>query len=610
MAETGGVQTPPAQADVMTNKEKRLARKAEKAKQRGADGIASAEVETDADADAAENSKNGLKSKRKRDDVDTHGERSANGEGDAGPADGKEHAEAVEGVEPLSHKEQRKRRRVEKQQQRSQSSGKVSDLADKDQTGPVDSVKAKPNAKPEVPARSPYSIWIGNLSFRTSPDRIQEWLQEHEIEGISRVYMPKGAKRGEYNRGFAYIDLPSNDMVEAAIKLSENNLDGRRLLIKNGSDFAGRPAINPDAASLALASLHNGSDTAGATDVQLAAAANITVGKTGLTKTAAKILRAQKNPPVPTLFVGNLPFETTEEGLQKMLEDAATVRMQKFAVDNNPNRKKGGKSTEKGKGANKGGDDADTNDDDTSDSDSDEEMRSDVASEDEADGKDETGKDPLEEQKRARGAGIRKIRLGTFEDAPTKCKGFAFLDFHTTAHATATLIDYPRCYRLLGREIILQYAGADAVRRGAPKGERIAGKIDAARAGREERKSFKSRPGKAARQKMKEEAAQRAAAAGIILDSPQANANPAAEQIPIDVPAPGTFDPEAPLPKKHKETQEERRARREREKTSGGKKGAARTVTGGARAKPGAALAAAARASVSIVPSQGKKTTF
>ena len=37
-------------------------------------------------------------------------------------------------------------------------------------------------------------------------------------------------------------------------------------------------------------------------------------------KTAQKILRAQKQPPAPTLFFGNLGFETTEESIRQLLE--------------------------------------------------------------------------------------------------------------------------------------------------------------------------------------------------------------------------------------------------------------------------------------------------
>ena len=45
----------------------------------------------------------------------------------------------------------------------------------------------------------------------------------------------------------------------------------------------------------------------------------ITEGKS-LSKTAQKILRTQKQPPAPTLFLGNLGFETTEESIRELFE--------------------------------------------------------------------------------------------------------------------------------------------------------------------------------------------------------------------------------------------------------------------------------------------------
>ena len=37
-------------------------------------------------------------------------------------------------------------------------------------------------------------------------------------------------------------------------------------------------------------------------------------------KSAQKILRAQKQPPAPTLFLGNLGFETTEQDIRQLFE--------------------------------------------------------------------------------------------------------------------------------------------------------------------------------------------------------------------------------------------------------------------------------------------------
>ena len=69
-----------------------------------------------------------------------------------------------------------------------------------------------------------------------------------------------------------------------------------------GGDFAGRPAP---------AFAPGAEDTEGSHPG----------GKpTGHTKTAQKILGVQKQPPGPTLFLGNLGFETTEDSIRELLE--------------------------------------------------------------------------------------------------------------------------------------------------------------------------------------------------------------------------------------------------------------------------------------------------
>lgn len=170
--------------------------------------------------------------------------------------------------------------------------------------------------------------------------------------------------------------------------LSEEQLAGRRLLIKNGSDFTGRPGLDV----MALTGAHGASG-----------------GRTGLTKTAQKILQAQRNPAGPTLFMGNLSFETTEAAIRELLDGSAQRR---------------------------------------------------YLQEHENDAEDARDADPP-------GAGIKKIRMGTFEDTG-KCKGFAFVDFASTTEATQALLE-PRNGRLLGRSLQLEYAGVDAIRRGASR---------------------------------------------------------------------------------------------------------------------------------------------
>lgn len=515
--------------DGLTNKEKRLARKAEKQAARKS-------ITKD------DEQKKRKQEEVKEEDVEISNENHTEGEKD-------DDGEEEEDIEALSHKEKRKRRKLEKQAAKhgEQEEGQTVEV-----DGTTATTSSENKAGKEITQRSPFSLWVGNLSFQTSPNRLQEWFEQHELFGITRVYMPKGARKFEYNRGFAYVDVPSEEEVKQGIALSEVNLDGRRLLIKSGSDFGGRPTI--DAAARALAE-GNMAANSGEVQQQQNGVEGIIgkKGKTGLTKTAQKILRAQKHPPGPTLFIGNLSFNATEEGVRDMIERSAASRFEHESA------RASNIITEKKKEAKK-----DTEDDEE------EEAKESATVEVAEESKKETtaGKPEL-----LRGAGIRKIRMGEFEDTG-KCKGFSFVDFHSPAYATATLID-PRNSHLDGRELILQYAGAEAIRRGAPKGKMG------------ERPQGQKRPfGGERRQQTRRFEEER-------------------QKLAETAPAPGTFDIDQPLPKKHKETKEERIQRRESEKAD-------RKISSTRRVKPGAALASAQRGKVAIdidAP-QGKKKTF
>jgi RNA recognition motif-containing protein len=123
---------------------------------------------------------------------------------------------------------------------------------------------------------------------------------------------------------FAYVDFASPDHKVIAVTLSERDFQGRRLLIKDGKsscryvpniyfddctlgdDFTGRPAAVKEE-NLDKADLDDKTRS-------------VKAGSTGLSKTAQKILRVQKQPPAPTLFLGNLGFETTDKSIRELFE--------------------------------------------------------------------------------------------------------------------------------------------------------------------------------------------------------------------------------------------------------------------------------------------------
>ncbi|KAF7321633.1 hypothetical protein MKEN_00684400 [Mycena kentingensis (nom. inval.)] len=335
-------------------------------------------------------------------------------------------------------------------------------------------------------AKRQHSVWVGNLNFKTTPESLTAFFKD--AGEVTRVNMPHKRAAGPglkpENQGFAYVDFTSADAKVAAIAMSEQNLLGRKLLIKDGDDFAGRPTIStPGDAAVA--------------------AATATAGSTGLTKSAQRILRAQKQPPAPTLFLGNLPFETTEDTIRGLFDAHRKLP------------KKGSK--------------------------------------------DGDGDDPTPEAKPEQW--IRKVRMGTFEDSGL-CKGFAFIDFTSTEHATAALTNL-RNHHLNGRDLKVEYASPDAVKRGEVK------KRDPDGAPKRRKEPKRSGPRAEKRIKREQEG--------------------------------GTAEQEPPKPKKRNADRDEKKFKSKEERHLKGPKN---------RPRPGAALAEAKRESAAILPAQGKKIVF
>ena len=147
--------------------------------------------------------------------------------------------------------------------------------------------------------RSPYGIWIGNLSFSTTKQELQSFMssdEEHpiaEVE-ITRIHLPlstAGNGSRSQNKGFAYVDFSTPQAQQNALQLSEKLLTGRRVLIKSSRDFEGRPEK----------SQING--------------------------------LGSKYAPSKRVFVGNLDFDVTKEGLDSHFEicgPIANVQMATF----------------------------------------------------------------------------------------------------------------------------------------------------------------------------------------------------------------------------------------------------------------------------------------
>lgn len=153
-------------------------------------------------------------------------------------------------------------------------------------------------------ARSEYGIWIGNLSFTTTKKDLYKFLLTNKdfslpAEQITRIHVPAGTDRHAQNKGFAYVDLASQELVEKALQLSESLLGGRRLLIKDAKNFQGRPETS---------------------------------------RSKAEVL---SRPPNRKIFVGNLAYEATVEEVEKHFGVCGSIRKTNLATWPDSGRCKG-----------------------------------------------------------------------------------------------------------------------------------------------------------------------------------------------------------------------------------------------------------------------------
>ncbi|KAI0332386.1 hypothetical protein GY45DRAFT_1298896 [Cubamyces sp. BRFM 1775] len=233
------------------------------------------------------------------DNESSSSESSDEGSADESGDSGSEQEAEDDGEPVLSHAEKRRQKKKEERAAKSATSTEES----KKGKAKVKNTAELPPSK--VPKRQ-NSVWVGNLAFKTTPVSLRGFFDG--VGEITRIHMPMKMVTGgpddkrprQENRGFAYVDFATPDAKSVAISLSERPLDGRRLLIKDGDDFKGRPTPAPAAEG-------EGAEANAAKNA-------------GLSKTAQKILRVQKQPPGPTLFFGNLGFETTENSIRELLD--------------------------------------------------------------------------------------------------------------------------------------------------------------------------------------------------------------------------------------------------------------------------------------------------
>jgi RNA recognition motif-containing protein len=154
--------------------------------------------------------------------------------------------------------------------------------------------------------RSKFGVWIGNLAFTIGKKDVLKFLTENQkspipANQITRLHLPPGRDMRSQNKGFAYVDFTTQEWVDMAVGLSETLLTGRPLLIKDAHNFEGRPETS---------------------------------------KTQA-FVESQAKAPSRKIFVGNLPFETTQEFLEKHFRVCGKIQKTQVATFEDSGKCKG-----------------------------------------------------------------------------------------------------------------------------------------------------------------------------------------------------------------------------------------------------------------------------
>ncbi|KAG0915616.1 hypothetical protein G6F57_000710 [Rhizopus arrhizus] len=248
------------------------------------------------------------------------------------------------------NRESREKKKLKKELNKKRKRGELVEEEKEEESKEGEEEDDKEAKKPKVEKKKKepeFGVWVGNLSYSTTVETIRNFFTD--CGSITRVKCPKGNGVKNKNKGFAYIFFATAEEQAKAVAKSEQELEGRSLLIKDAENFERAD------------------------------------GSKAPTEAEKKEIKKQKNPPCPTIFLGNLSFDTTEKSIREAFE---------WAGD------------------------------------------------------------------------IRKVRVATFEDSG-KCKGFAYVDYHTVEAATKA-IRAPDKHTFDGRKCRVEFASEEAHMRSKP----------------------------------------------------------------------------------------------------------------------------------------------
>jgi len=198
--------------------------------------------------------------------------------------------------EKREKKKEKKKEKKEKKRKREEAEITGESLSEEDEES---NKKQKKEVVSGNGKRGEFGIWVGNLAFSTTEEMLKKFFAN--CGTITRINLPIN-KKTKNNKGFAYIDFEDEESMKNAVALSEQTLENRNLLIKSSKDFRGRPTKTASTS-------HTNNTNSGSSP-----------SKGGYNKSNTNNKKES-----PTLFIGNLPFAATADGISKIFKEFGEI---------------------------------------------------------------------------------------------------------------------------------------------------------------------------------------------------------------------------------------------------------------------------------------------
>ena len=86
------------------------------------------------------------------------------------------------------------------------------------------------------------NIFVAKLNFDTDESKLRDAFEEFGAVDSAKIIMDKFTGR---SKGFGFVEMPNDDEARNAINaLNDNDLDGRRIVVKEAEDRKSRSSYD------------------------------------------------------------------------------------------------------------------------------------------------------------------------------------------------------------------------------------------------------------------------------------------------------------------------------------------------------------------------------